>query len=75
MEEARRLLALREETEVWLATMMIDLMDKYGDQIANLPDMQFIIDYQFRETCTYFYGLAFWYMSGFLCPFIVQAFS
>ena len=55
--------------------MMIDLMDKYGDQIANLPDMQFIIDYQFRETCTYFYGLAFWYMSGFLCPFIVQAFS
>ena len=30
--------------------MMIKVLDKYGDQIANLPDIQFIINYQFKET-------------------------
>lgn len=50
MAAAKEDLAAREETELWLSTMMIRVVEKYGDQIQNLPDIQFIIDYQFRET-------------------------
>ena len=47
---AKEALAARAETELWLSTMMIEVVEKYGDQIENLPDIQFVIDYQFRET-------------------------